>query len=166
LKNEETIIMQKITPFLWFDGNAEEAMNFYVSTFENSKVGNVTRYGDSGPLPKGTVMTASFELFGHSFMILNGGGSTKHPFTPAISFMIDCETQDEVDRYWEKLTAGGKEQPCGWLVDRFGVSWQVIPRDLPRLLSDPDPNKAGRVVRAMLEMKKIDLKTLERAAAG
>ena len=158
--------MQKILPFLWFDGNAEEAMNFYVSVFDDAKVGTVSRYGDSGPLPKGTVMTASFDLCGQTFMVLNGGGSTKHPFTPAISFMIDCETQEEVDRYWEKLSAGGKEQPCGWLVDRFGVSWQVIPKALPRLLSDPDPKKAGRVVQAMLLMRKIDLRALEQAAAG
>jgi predicted 3-demethylubiquinone-9 3-methyltransferase (glyoxalase superfamily) len=158
--------MQKITPFLWFDGNAEEAMNFYVSVFENAKVGTVSRYGDSGPLPKGTVMTATFELFGQTFMVLNGGGGAMHPFTPAISFVIDCETQQEVDRYWDKLTAGGNEQPCGWLVDRFGLSWQVIPKALPKLLSNPDPQKAGRVVRAMLEMKKIDIQALERAAAG
>jgi predicted 3-demethylubiquinone-9 3-methyltransferase (glyoxalase superfamily) len=158
--------MQKITPFLWFDGNAEEAMNFYVSVFEDAKVGTVSRYGDSGPLPKGTLMTATFELFGQTFMVLNGGGSKKHPFTPAISFMIDCETQREVDRYWEKLTAGGNEQPCGWLLDKFGVSWQVIPKALPKLLSDPDPKRAGRVVQAMLAMKKIDVNALERAAAG
>ena len=158
--------MQKITPFLWFDGNAEEAMNFYVSIFENAKVGSVSRYGDSGPLPEGSVMTASFELCGQTFMVLNGGGSTKHPFTPAISFVIDCETQQEVDRYWDELTAGGKEQPCGWLVDKFGVSWQVVPKALPKLLSNPDPKKAGRVVQAMLQMKKIDVSALERAADG
>jgi predicted 3-demethylubiquinone-9 3-methyltransferase (glyoxalase superfamily) len=158
--------MQKITPFLWFDGNAEEAMNFYLSVFDDAKVETISRYGEAGPLPEGSVMTASLKLFGQTLMLLNGGGSTKHPFTPAISFMIDCETQDEVDRYWNELTAGGKEQPCGWLVDRFGVSWQVVPRALPKLLSDPDPKKAGRVVQAMLQMKKIDVNALERAATG
>jgi predicted 3-demethylubiquinone-9 3-methyltransferase (glyoxalase superfamily) len=158
--------MQKITPFLWFDGNAEEAMNFYLSVFDDAKVETISRYGEAGPLPKGSVMTASLKLFGQTLMFLNGQGSTKHPFTPAISFMIDCETQQEVDRYWERLGAGGKEQPCGWLLDRFGVSWQVIPKALTKLLSDPDPKRSGRVVRAMLEMKKIDVSALERAAAG
>jgi predicted 3-demethylubiquinone-9 3-methyltransferase (glyoxalase superfamily) len=156
--------MQKITPFLWFNGNAEEAMNFYASVFEQAKIGNVSRFGDAGPFPKGTVMTASFELFGQKFVALNGG--PQYQFTPAVSFYIDCETQAEVDHYWEKLTAGGKEQPCGWLVDKFGVSWQVIPAVLVRLLTDPDPKKAGRVAQAMFKMKKIDVKALEAAAAA
>jgi predicted 3-demethylubiquinone-9 3-methyltransferase (glyoxalase superfamily) len=156
--------MQKITPHLWFDGNAEEALNFYLSVFEGSERGEIQRYGDSGPMPKGTVLTATLRIFGQKYVLLNGGPQYK--FTPAISFFIDCETQAEVDRYWEKLTEGGKEQPCGWLVDKFGVSWQVVPSVLPRLLFGPDKNKAGRVMNAMLQMKKIDIGALEKAAAG
>jgi len=158
--------MQKLTPFLWFDGNAEEAMNFYLSVFEGqSKTGKIMRYEDGAPFPKGTVMTATLTLFGQEFVLLNGGPQYK--FTPAISFLIDCETQAEVDRYWEKLTSGGgKEQPCGWLVDKFGVSWQVVPGVLLKLLSDPDKKKVGRVLGVMLQMKKIDIGALEKAAAG
>ena len=156
--------MQKITPFLWFDGNAEEALNFYLSVFEGSERGDVQRYGDSGPMPKGTVLTATLRMFGQNYVLLNGGPQYK--FTPAISFLIDCETQAEVDRYWAKLTEGGQEQPCGWLVDKFGVSWQVVPSVLTRLLFDPDKKKAGRVMNAMLQMKKIEIGALERAAAG
>jgi predicted 3-demethylubiquinone-9 3-methyltransferase (glyoxalase superfamily) len=156
--------MKKITPFLWFNGNAEEAMNFYASIFDGTKVGKIERYGDGAPFPKGTAMTASFELLGQKFVALNGG--PQYEFTPAISFAIDCETQAEVDHYWSKLTDGGKEQPCGWLVDKFGLSWQVVPVQLVRLLSDPDPKKAGRVAQAMFKMTKIDIATLERAAAG
>ena len=156
--------MQKLTPFLWFDGNAEEAMNFYLSVFEGSEAGKIMRYEDGAPFPKGTIMTATLRLFGQEFVLLNGGPQYK--FTPAISFLIDCETQAEVDHYWEKLTAGGKEQPCGWLVDKFGVSWQVVPGVLLRLLSDPDKKKAGRVMNAMLPMKKIDILALEKAAAA
>ncbi len=151
--------MQKLTPFLWFDGNAEEAMKFYLSVFEGAKAGKVM------PGPNGGVMTATLNLFGQDFVLLNGGPQYK--FTPAISFLVDCERQAEVDRYWDKLTSGGgKEQPCGWLVDKFGVSWQVVPNVLIRLLTDPDKNKAGRVMNAMLQMKKIDIGALEKAAAG
>ena|SRR6186713_2797599 len=156
--------MQKITPFLWFDGNAEEAMNFYASVFPDAKIGQVSRFGDAGPLPKGTVMTASFELFGQRFTALNGGPQYK--FTPAISFYVDCETQAEVDRYWSKLTDGGKEQPCGWLVDKFGVSWQIIPKALISALTDPDPKRAGRATQAMFTMRKIDIAAIEKALAG
>lgn len=153
--------MQKITPFLWFDDNAEEAMNFYVSVFKNSKVGSVTRYGEAGPGPKGTVMSATFQLEGQEFMALNGGPQFK--FTPAISFFVDCETQEEVDALWEKLSAGGRKDRCGWLQDKFGVSWQIIPSALRRLLNGNDPAKSQRVMKAMLQMDKIDIKRLEEA---
>ena len=153
--------MQKITPFLWFDDNAEEAMNFYVSVFKNSKVGSVSRYGEAGPGPKGTVMSATFQLEGQEFMALNGGPQFK--FTPAISFFVDCETQEEVDALWEKLSAGGRKDRCGWLQDKFGVSWQIIPSALRRLLNGNDPAKSQRVMRAMLQMDKIDIKRLEEA---
>jgi predicted 3-demethylubiquinone-9 3-methyltransferase (glyoxalase superfamily) len=153
--------MQKITPFLWFDGNAEEAMNFYVSIFKNSKVLRVARYGDAGPGPKGTVMVASFQLEGQEFQALNGGPEYK--FTPAISLFVNCETQQEVDGLWEKLSEGGRIDQCGWLQDKFGLSWQIIPALLPRLLSDKDPKKSGSVMKAMLQMKKIDSKKLQQA---
>jgi predicted 3-demethylubiquinone-9 3-methyltransferase (glyoxalase superfamily) len=153
--------MQKITPFLWFDGNAEEAMNFYVSIFKNSKVGRITRYGDAGPGPKGTVMSATFELDGQEFFALNGGPQFK--FTPAISFFVNCETQQEVDDLWEKLSAGGKKDRCGWLTDRFGLSWQIIPTTLGKMLGDKDPAKASRVMGTMLQMEKIDIKDLKLA---
>lgn len=153
--------MQKITPFLWFDNRAEEAMNFYTSIFKNSKVLTVTRYGDAGPGPKGTVMTASFVLDGQEFVALNGGPEYK--FTPAISFVVNCESQQEVDEYWEKLSAGGREDQCAWLQDKFGVSWQIVPTVLVKLLSDPDPVKAQRVMAAMMKMKKIDIAALKRA---
>jgi predicted 3-demethylubiquinone-9 3-methyltransferase (glyoxalase superfamily) len=153
--------MQKITPFLWFDGNAEEAMNFYVSIFKNSKVGRITRYGDAGPGPKGTVMSATFELDGQEFFALNGGPQFK--FTPAISFFVNCETQQEVDDLREKLSAGGKKDRCGWLTDRFGLSWQIIPTALGKMLGDKDPAKANRVMGTMLQMEKIDIKDLKLA---
>ena len=156
--------MQKITPFLWFDNNAEEAMKFYTSIFENSKVGRVTRYGDAGPGPKGSVMTAEFELNGQQFVALNGGPVFK--FTEAISFVVNCESQQEVDYFWEKLTAGGQEVECGWLKDKFGLSWQIVPTILPKLLSDPDPAKSQRAMKAMLKMKKIDIAGLQRAYDG
>src|SRR5947199_1580981 len=129
--------MQKITPFLWFDGNAEEAMNFYTSIFKNSKIGRITRYGDAGPGPKGTVMSATFQLEGQEFMALNGGPQYK--FTEAISLLVNCKTQQEVDTLWAKLSEGGEEGPCGWLKDKFGLSWQIIPTVLGELLNDPDP---------------------------
>jgi predicted 3-demethylubiquinone-9 3-methyltransferase (glyoxalase superfamily) len=153
--------MQKITPFLWFDGNAEDAMNFYVSIFKNSKVGSVSRYGDAGPGPKGGVMSATFQLEGQEFMALNGGPHYK--FTPAISLFVNCETQAEVDELWERLSAGGRKDRCGWLQDKFGLSWQIIPSALPRLLGDKDPAKAQRAMQAMLQMDKIDIKRLEEA---
>jgi predicted 3-demethylubiquinone-9 3-methyltransferase (glyoxalase superfamily) len=155
--------MQKITPFLWFDNQAEEAMNFYVSIFKNSKVGTISRYGDAGPGPAGSVMVASFELDGMPFTALNGGPHFK--FTEAISLYVNCETQEEVDYFWGKLTAdGGAPSQCGWLKDRFGLSWQIVPAALPKLLSDPNRDKANRVMQAMLQMQKIDVAKLEAAA--
>ena len=153
--------MQKISPFLWFDDQAEEAMHFYVSVFKNSKVGNVTRYGDAGPGPKGSVMTASFELEGQPFTALNGGPHFR--FTEAISFVVSCETQTEVDELWDKLIEGGQTQQCGWLKDKFGLSWQITPVALMELMSDPDPERSRRVMEAMLQMTKIDIAKLRRA---
>ena len=153
--------MQKIVPFLWFDGKAEAAMNFYVSIFKNSKVVSVTRYGDAGPGPKGTVMTAMFQLAGQDFYALNGGPQFK--FTEAISLFVNCETQQEVDELWEKLSAGGEKSQCGWLKDKFGLSWQIVPTVLGKLLGDKDPAKANRVMQAMLQMTKIDIKRLQQA---
>ena len=153
--------MQKITPFLWFDHQAEEAANFYVSVFRGSRILNVARYGDAGPGPKGSVMTIEFELAGQRFVVLNGG--PQFTFSPAISFVVNCEMQEEVDALWEKISAGGEEQRCGWLEDRYGVSWQIVPTILPRLLTDKDPEKAQRVMKAMLAMDKIDIAVLERA---
>ena len=140
--------MEKITPFLWFNDNAEEAMNFYVSIFKNSKIGRVTRYGDAGPGPKGTVMSATFQLEGQEFFALNGGPQFK--FTEAISFFVNCETQEEVDELWEKLSEGGRKNSCGWLKDKFGLSWQIIPTVLGQMLGDKDPAKSQRVMQAML----------------
>jgi predicted 3-demethylubiquinone-9 3-methyltransferase (glyoxalase superfamily) len=153
--------MQKITPFLWFDGQAEEAMNFYTSIFKNSKIGRVSRYGEAGPGPKGSVMSATFEIEGQQFHALNGGPHFK--FTPAISFFVDCKTQEEVDDLWNKLSAGGQTQQCGWLTDKFGVSWQIIPTALGEMLRDKDPARADRVMRAMLQMTKIDIRRLTEA---
>ena len=153
--------MQKITPFLWFDGKAQQAMDFYTSIFKNSKVVSVSRYGDAGPGPKGTVMSAIFELEGQRFYALNGG--PQFHFTPAISFFVNCETQPEVDALWEKLSAGGSKEQCGWLKDQFGVSWQIIPSILGELLGDKDPVKSGRVMQAMMQMTKIDIKGLQDA---
>jgi predicted 3-demethylubiquinone-9 3-methyltransferase (glyoxalase superfamily) len=156
--------MQKITPFLWFDDQAEEAANLYTSIFDNSKILNVSRYGEAGPGEPGSVMTVEFELEGQKFVGLNGGPA--HQFTEAVSFAVNCETQDEVDELWAKLTDGGEEGPCGWLKDRFGLSWQIVPTALPRLLTDPDREKAGRAMQAMMGMSKIEIAELERAAAG
>ena len=153
--------MQKISPFLWFNDNAEEAMNFYVSIFKNSKIGRVTRYGDAGPGPKGTVMSATFQLEGQEFFALNGGPQFK--FTEAISFFVNCETQEEVDELWEKLSEGGRKDMCGWLKDKFGLSWQIIPTILGQMLGDKDPAKSQRVMQAMLQMTKIDINGLKRA---
>ena len=156
--------MQKITPFLWYDTQAEEAANFYVSIFKNSKVLGLTRCGDAGPGPKGSVLIAEFELEGQKFVALNGGPNFK--FTEAVSFQVNCETQEEVDYFWEKLLEGGKESACGWLKDKYGLSWQITPTILPELLQDKDPEKANRVMQAMMKMIKIDIETLKRAAEG
>ncbi|MBI3476078.1 MAG: VOC family protein [Acidobacteria bacterium] len=156
--------MQKITPFLWFDGKAEDAMNFYVSIFKNSQIVKVSRCGDAGPGPKGSVMSATFQLEGQDFFALNGG--PQFTFTPAISLFVNCETQAEVDELWQKLSDGGKEERCGWLKDRFGLSWQIIPSALGKLMNDPDPQKASRVMMAMLQMVKIDIAGLQRAYDG
>ena len=153
--------MQKITPFLWFDGKAEEAMNFYISIFKNSKIVSVSRYGEGGPGPKGTVMTGTFQLEGQQFMALNGG--PHFTFSPAISFFVNCETQQEVDELWEKLSEGGEKQRCGWLKDKYGLSWQVIPSALGEMLQDKDAEKAKRVMKAMLQMDKIDMEGLKQA---
>lgn len=156
---------QKITPFLWFDGNAEEAVNFYTSVFPNSRVLEITRYGEGGPGPKGSVMTASFELDGQEFVALNGGPHFK--FTEAISFVVNCESQEEVDRYWQVLTAdGGQESQCGWLKDKYGLSWQITPTILMQLIADPDKEKANRVFQAMLTMRKIEIPKILEAAEG
>lgn len=154
--------MQSITPSLWFDTEAEDAANFYVSVFKNSQVLNVSRYGEAGPRPAGTVMTVDFELDGLGFIALNGGPD--FPFTEAVSLQVNCETQEEVDRYWSVLSEGGEEGPCGWLKDRFGLSWQIIPVALSELLNDPDAAKAQRAMAAMLQMKKIDIAALRAAA--
>jgi predicted 3-demethylubiquinone-9 3-methyltransferase (glyoxalase superfamily) len=153
--------IQKITPFLWFDHQAEEAARFYTSIFPNSKINKVTRYNEAGPGPAGSVMTVEFQLEGQSFVALNGGPHFK--FTEAISFVVNCETQDEVDNYWEKLSADGAEVQCGWLKDKYGLSWQVVPTALIKLLSDPDPEKAKRVMKVMFMMKKLDIRALEQA---
>jgi len=156
--------MQKLTTFLWFDNNAEEATNFYVSLFKNARILNVARYGDAGPGPKNTVMTVNFEVNGQEFIALNGGPRFK--FTEAISFVINCETQEEVDYYWSRLAEGGEESRCGWVRDRFGLWWQVVPTLLGKLMSDPNPEKAQRVMEAMLQMAKIDIEPLQRAYEG
>ena len=153
--------MQKIVPFLWFNGQAEEAARFYVSVFKNAKLGDVSRYTDGAPMPAGTAMTASFELDGVEFIALNGG--PEFTFTEAISMFVRCESQEEVDYYWTALTEGGEESQCGWLKDRFGLSWQIVPNALMDMLSDADREKAGRVMQSMLQMRKIDVATLRRA---
>jgi predicted 3-demethylubiquinone-9 3-methyltransferase (glyoxalase superfamily) len=156
--------MRKITPFLWFDDNAEEAVKFYVSVFKNSKIGKVARYGKAGPGPEGTVMTAEFELEGQKFIALNAG--PKFKFTEAISFVVNCETQKEVDEFWEKLSAGGEKGRCGWLKDKFGLSWQIVPTALGKMMSDSDPARSQRVMKAMLQMDKLDIAGLKRAYEG
>ena len=155
--------MKTITPFLWFDTEGEEAATFYTSLFPNSRIVDVSHYGAAGPRPEGTVMTVSFELDGQKFVALNGG--PQFTFSEAVSFQVSCETQDEVDAFWSALSEGGEEGPCGWLKDKFGLSWQIIPARLPELLGDPDPKKSQRVMQAMLGMKKIEIEGLERAAA-
>ena len=156
--------MARITPFLWFDGKAEEAANFYISIVRNSKIAGISRYGEAGPGPKGAVMSVTFELDGQKFMALNGG--PQFTFTPAISFFVNCETQQEVDELWEKLSDGGEKGRCGWLKDKYGVSWQIIPTALGEMLNDPDREKANRVMRAMLQMDRIDIDRLKQACAA
>ena len=156
--------MQKITPFLWFDTQGEEAAKFYISIFRNSKITGTTRYGEAGPGPKGSVMTVAFNLDGQDFVALNGGPQFK--FTEAVSFVANCETQQEVDDLWEKLSAGGQRSRCGWLKDKFGLSWQVVPTVLGQLLQDKDPAKSRRVMETMLQMDKLDIRKLKQAHAG
>ena len=156
--------MHEITPCLWFDTEGEEAAEFYASVFPNSRIIDVARYGSAGPRPEGTVMTVDFELDGQKFVALNGG--PEFEFNEAISFQVSCESQEEVDAYWSKLSEGGEEGPCGWLKDRFGLSWQIIPTRLVELLGDPDRERSQRVMAAMLDMKKIEIARLERAAAA
>jgi len=156
--------MQKITPFLWFDGQAEEAANFYVSVFKNSKITDTMRVGEGGPGPKGSVLVVGFEIEGIAFSALNGGPNFK--INEAISFVVHCESQQEVDYYWAKLTEGGKEIQCGWLKDRFGVAWQVVPTAFFKLIADPDKEKVARVMQAMMKMVKFDIAALEQAAEG
>ena len=153
--------MQKIIPFLWFDGKAEEAVNLYSSVFKNSKVVGITRYGEGGPGSKGTVMSATFQLDGQEFIALNGG--PEFTFSPAISFFVNCETQEEVDELWEKLSEGGEKQRCGWLKDKYGVSWQIVPSALGEMLQDKDAEKSKKVMKALLHMDKIDIKSLKQA---
>jgi predicted 3-demethylubiquinone-9 3-methyltransferase (glyoxalase superfamily) len=160
--------MQKITPFFWFNGNAEEAVNYYVSIFNNSKVGAITTYDEEAAkvsgMPEGMVMTIAFQLDGQDFTALNGGPHFK--FTEAVSFVVNCETQEEVDRFWDKLTQGGQEVQCGWLKDKFGLSWQIVPTVLVKMLADADTEKAKRVAHALFQMKKIDIEKLQQAYAG
>lgn len=156
---------QTITPFLWFDTQAEEAASFYTSIFKNSKILHVSRYGDAGPGPKGSAMVVNFQLAGQEFTALNGGPRFK--FSEAFSFVVNCENQREIDEYWTKLTAdGGQESMCGWLKDKFGFSWQILPAELGKLMTDKDPRKSSRVMEALLKMRKLDVATLKAAAAG
>jgi predicted 3-demethylubiquinone-9 3-methyltransferase (glyoxalase superfamily) len=152
---------QKITPFLWFDNNSEEAVNFYLSIFKNSKITSIARYGEAGPGPKGAVMTVAFKLDGQNFVALNGG--PHFTFSPAISFFVNCQTQQEIDDFWEKLSHGGKTDRCGWLTDKFGVTWQIVPSILVPLLQDKDPQKSQSVMKAMLKMDKLNIKGLQDA---
>jgi predicted 3-demethylubiquinone-9 3-methyltransferase (glyoxalase superfamily) len=161
---KEDANMRKITPFLWFDDQAEEAAKFYCSIFEGSKIVKTTRYGEAGPGPKGSVMTVVFELAGQELIALNGGPHYK--LTEAFSLSIDCKTQQEVDTYWEKLSAGGEQGPCGWLKDRYGLSWQVVPTVLPEMLADADPKRANRVMQAMMKMRKLEIEPLKKAYEG
>ena len=155
-------LAQKITPFLWFNDNAEEAANFYTSIFEDSEIVSVTRYGEAGPRPAGSIMTVNFEIEGQEFVALNGG--PLFTFTEAVSFVVNCDTQEEIDRFWEKLSAGGEKSRCGWLTDRFGLSWQIVPRVLSELVTSGDPQRSDRVMKALLGMDKLDLAALRRAA--
>jgi predicted 3-demethylubiquinone-9 3-methyltransferase (glyoxalase superfamily) len=153
--------MKKITPFLWFDGNAEEAANYYVSIFKNSKLGQISRFGDGAPAPPGSVMSVSFELDGQEFVALNGG--PQFTFSPAVSFFVNCETQEEVDHFWEKFSDGGEIMRCGWLKDKYGLTWQIVPSTLGAMLQDKNPEKSKRVMQAMLKMDKLDVQKLQQA---
>jgi predicted 3-demethylubiquinone-9 3-methyltransferase (glyoxalase superfamily) len=159
-------ITQKITPFLTFDNQAEDAAKFYTSVFKDASIDGIARYGEGAPAPKGSVMTVSFTLFGQKYVALNGGGDPSFKFTNGVSFVVNCDDQEEVDYYWNKLTEGGQEVACGWLKDKFGLAWQITPVRLMELITDKDPAKAGRVMQAMMKMIKIDIPTLEKAAAG
>ncbi len=156
--------MRTITPFLWFNNQAEEAARFYTSVFKNSKILSVSRYSKAGPGPEGSVMTVEFELDGERFVALNGG--PQYTFSPAVSFVVNCETQQDVDHYWERLTEGGKEIQCGWLADKYGLSWQIVPTIVPELIRDKDPVKRKRVMEAIFKMVKLDVEGLKRAAQG
>ena len=156
--------MPKITPFLWFESQAEEAANFYTSIFKDSRIGKISRYGEAGPGPKGTVLTVSFTLNGEEFIALNGG--PKYKFTPAISFVVNCDTQQEIDEYWSKLLAGGRPDQCGWLTDKYGLSWQIVPTILGQLMADKDTQKSARVMKALLQMTKLDIDVLKSAYDG
>lgn len=156
--------MKSMTTCLWFDGQAEEAAKFYTSIFKGSKMGEILRYGDAGPGPKGSVLTVAFEILGQQFMGLNGGAEFK--FNPAVSFVIPCEAQEDVDYHWQQLLRGGKPMECGWLTDKFGVSWQVTPTVLPKMLQDKDKDKADRVMKAMMKMVKLDIEALKQAYDG
>jgi predicted 3-demethylubiquinone-9 3-methyltransferase (glyoxalase superfamily) len=156
--------MQKITPFLWFDGDAEEAAQFYTSVFEDSKIVTVTRYGEAGPRPSGSVMTSVFQICGQEFIALNGGPQYK--FTPAVSFVVSCQTQAEIDRYWDRLVEGGKPVQCGWLTDKYGLSWQIVPADIGQMMQDKDAERRKRVMQAVFSMVKLDIAELQRAYEG
>ena len=156
--------MQKITPFLWFNNNAEEAINFYTSVFKNSKIVTISRYGDAGPGPKGAVMTGTIEIEGQQFYLLNGG--PQYTFSPAVSFFVSCATQQEIDELWDKLSAGGTLQQCGWLQDQFGLTWQIVPYNLGTLLQSNDRGKSNRVMKAMMLMIKLDMNVLQQAYDG
>ena len=156
--------MQKIAPCLWFDGQAEEAANFYVSTFQRACLGNIKRYGEAGPGPSGSVMSVEFQLEGTDFIALNGGPMFK--FSPAISFLVSCQTQEELDAFWKQFTAGGEVHQCGWVTDRFGVTWQIVPQVLGEMLDDPDPARTARVMQAMMQMKQLDIAGLQAAYAA
>jgi predicted 3-demethylubiquinone-9 3-methyltransferase (glyoxalase superfamily) len=156
--------MQVITPFLWFDDKAEEAANFYISVFEDSKITGLTHYGEAGPGPKGSVMTVAFQLRGQQFVALNGGPQYK--FTPAVSFVVDCQTQEQIDRYWDKLVAGGPPVQCGWLTDKYGLSWQIVPAGFGDMIQDKDAQRSARVMQAMFKMVKLDIAELRRAYDG
>lgn len=156
--------MKSITPFLWFNTNAEEAINFYTSIFKDSKVGKISRYGEAGPGPKGSVMTAEFWINGQQFLALNGGPQFK--FNEAVSFVVGCDTQEEIDMLWDKLSAGGEQRQCGWLKDKFGLFWQIVPTNMGELMAGKDPEKSKRAMTAMLQMTKLDMNVLKKAYDG